>query len=144
MAERERFHIRRPEVIHEVLDDELVIVNLKTGSYFSLDRVGAVVWSAIDRHASRAEIVADVVARFDGPRAEIEREVGRLLEELGAEALIALLDAAAEVPRRPAPEVGERRRFTPPQLQKYTDMQELLLLDPIHEVDESGWPTRGT
>jgi hypothetical protein len=25
-------------------------------------------------------------------------------------------------------------------LQKFTDMQDLLLLDPIHEVDESGWP----
>jgi hypothetical protein len=27
-------------------------------------------------------------------------------------------------------------------LQKFTDMQELLLLDPIHEVDERGWPHR--
>jgi hypothetical protein len=27
-----------------------------------------------------------------------------------------------------------------PVLDKYTDMQELLLLDPIHEVDDAGWP----
>jgi hypothetical protein len=27
-------------------------------------------------------------------------------------------------------------------LERYTDMQELLLLDPIHDVDESGWPHR--
>ncbi len=28
-------------------------------------------------------------------------------------------------------------------MNKYTDMQDLLLLDPIHEVDETkGWPTR--
>ena len=27
-------------------------------------------------------------------------------------------------------------------LGKYTDMQELLLLDPVHEVDEAGWPNR--
>jgi hypothetical protein len=27
-----------------------------------------------------------------------------------------------------------------PVLNKYTDMQDLLLLDPIHEVDERGWP----
>jgi hypothetical protein len=24
----------------------------------------------------------------------------------------------------------------------YTDMEELLLLDPIHDVDETGWPVR--
>ena len=27
-----------------------------------------------------------------------------------------------------------------PVLEKYTDMQELLLLDPIHDVEEAGWP----
>jgi len=30
--------------------------------------------------------------------------------------------------------------FEKPKLQKFTDMQDLLLLDPIHEVDEAGWP----
>jgi hypothetical protein len=30
----------------------------------------------------------------------------------------------------------------PPVLERYTDMQELLFLDPIHDVDESGWPHR--
>ena len=27
-------------------------------------------------------------------------------------------------------------------MEKYDDMQELLLLDPIHEVDEAGWPVK--
>ena len=144
MGDGQRFHIRRPEVIHEILDDELVIVNLKTGSYFSLDRVGAVVWRAVDRRASRAEIVAEVVARYHGPEAEIEREVSRLLEDLQAHALIAVSAEGATMPPGTAPAAGERLPFSAPQLQKYTDMQELLLLDPIHEVDESGWPTRGT
>jgi hypothetical protein len=30
--------------------------------------------------------------------------------------------------------------FQPPTLRKYTDMQDLLLIDPIHEVDDLGWP----
>ncbi len=30
--------------------------------------------------------------------------------------------------------------YAPPALETYTDMQELLLLDPIHDVDETGWP----
>ena len=34
----------------------------------------------------------------------------------------------------------EKLGFEAPILQKYTDMQDLLLLDPIHEVDEAGWP----
>jgi hypothetical protein len=30
--------------------------------------------------------------------------------------------------------------FSPPVLQKFSDMQELLLVDPIHEVKAEGWP----
>jgi hypothetical protein len=32
--------------------------------------------------------------------------------------------------------------FVPPSLAKFQDMQDLLLLDPIHETDEPGWPAR--
>jgi hypothetical protein len=35
---------------------------------------------------------------------------------------------------------GKQQEFSRPILTKYTDMKELLLLDPIHEVDETGWP----
>ncbi len=31
--------------------------------------------------------------------------------------------------------------FQIPVLDVYSDMQDLLLLDPIHDVDETGWPT---
>jgi hypothetical protein len=32
--------------------------------------------------------------------------------------------------------------FTPPALTKFTDMQDLLLLDPIHDVGSGGWPAK--
>jgi len=30
--------------------------------------------------------------------------------------------------------------YAPPVLETFSDMQDLLLLDPIHEVDDAGWP----
>ena len=36
----------------------------------------------------------------------------------------------------------ERLGYVAPTLQKYSDMQDLLLIDPVHEVDETGWPNR--
>jgi hypothetical protein len=35
---------------------------------------------------------------------------------------------------------GEPAAFEPPLLEKFTDMEDLLLLDPVHEVDGRGWP----
>jgi hypothetical protein len=33
-----------------------------------------------------------------------------------------------------------RRRFQAPRFEKHTDMQDLILLDPVHEVADTGWP----
>lgn len=30
--------------------------------------------------------------------------------------------------------------YRPPVLEVFADMQDLLLLDPIHDIDEVGWP----
>ncbi len=35
---------------------------------------------------------------------------------------------------------GDRPAFEAPVLESYSDMQDLLLLDPIHDVDDAGWP----
>jgi len=41
-----------------------------------------------------------------------------------------------------APPLPAGTVFAPPVLEVYTDMQDLLLLDPIHDVDETvGWPS---
>ena len=40
----------------------------------------------------------------------------------------------------PPPPNAVRKPYTAPAVQKYDDLEDLLLLDPIHEVDEAGWP----
>jgi Coenzyme PQQ synthesis protein D (PqqD) len=134
-------------VIHQTLDGEVIVVNLDSGTYYSLEGPAAAIWSAIDGGASLAETVAHAARRYDAPGDALERSVTRFVDELEREQLI----VAAE--REGVPDAGangangangayppEATPFSEPVLNKYTDMQELLLLDPIHEVDESGWP----
>ena len=42
----------------------------------------------------------------------------------------------------PGDGAGARAPFDVPVLIAYTDMQDLLLADPIHDYDETGWPAR--
>jgi hypothetical protein len=35
-----------------------------------------------------------------------------------------------------------RTPFMPPELEVFTDMKDLLLLDPIHAIGEAGWPNK--
>ena len=45
-------------------------------------------------------------------------------------------DALPPAPARPA----VRRAFCEPRVETFSDLQDLFLVDPIHDVDEAGWP----
>ena len=131
-----------PRVINETIDGEAVMINLASGNYYILDPVGAEVWTYIERAASVPEIVDGLSARYDGAPADIEGAVGGLLTELQSEDLVVPADgengaAHATAPAAPA---GDRQPFSTPKLEKFTDMQDLILIDPVHQVDEAGWP----
>jgi hypothetical protein len=64
-----------------------------------------------------------------------------MLQELLAEALVVPGAPAAGGAGTVATAVpAARQPYEAPALHKYNDMQDLLLLDPVHDVDETGWP----
>lgn len=134
-----------PKVLHEVIDGEAVLINLENGTYYSIDKVGSFIWSLVEMSVSVSQIFHLVDSKYDGDQEEIETAVEALLAELSSEALI--VEAECQPPPDEMLEIREsasRVAFEAPELHKYTDMSELLLLDPIHEVDETGWPTPAT
>ena len=68
--------------------------------------------------------------------------MGRLLDELAAEGLIEPDGASgdADVAAAAPPTTNGRLPFQAPVLEKHSDMQDLILLDPVHEVGPRGWP----
>ncbi len=81
--------------------------------------------------------------RHNGNAEEVRSSVLSLIDELVAESLIVpAKDAPVGASSEPLGTAGPEAPFVLPVLERYTDMQELLLLDPIHDVDESGWPHR--
>jgi len=132
-----RFRVNAPNVINEVIDGEAVIINLGSGDYFSLRGSGSYIWQAIDAGADVATIVASFTTAGLGTDAEVGPAVQGLVDQLVAEGLIVADDGGATGPMPARPD-GDA--FEPPALEKFTDMQDLILLDPVHEVDERGWP----
>jgi len=140
------FRVNSPSVVHEVFDDEVVIINLDTGFYYSVTGLAAEIWTRIDG-ATASDIIDDLASRYEMPGPDVEAAVRPFLDELGSEDLIVV---GQRVPGERAQRLGTetadvspgRPRFEAPVLRKYGDMQELLLLDPIHEVDAVGWPVR--
>ena len=133
-------------VTHEIIDGEAVIINLDTGNYYSLVEAGSLIWSLVDKGASTSDVQNLVQQTYQGDAADIDRGVQELLDQLQQDNLIVPVDVAPAVDLTelqqilPASNGHAKPSFNPPLLNKYSDMQELLLLDPIHDVDEAGWP----
>jgi hypothetical protein len=138
-----RFKVNAPTVTHETIDGEAVIINLESGCYYSLVEVGATVWDLLYQGAPVNEIVTAISTTHAGDAAEIERAVTDLIQQLRAENLVVPDESEtplAQFSAAPNHNGHQKTAFRAPVLQKFTDMQELLLLDPIHDVDDMGWP----
>jgi hypothetical protein len=137
-----QLRVNSPNVIHETIEGEVIVIDLKTGTYYSLRDTGAAIWQAIDKGAGEDEIVANLGLRYDASDDEIRDAVRRLLAELEQEGLVRAehgeVEQATGLPG--ADDSGPRLPFEAPSLEKHTDMQDLILLDPVHEVGAEGWP----
>jgi hypothetical protein len=134
--------VNGPQVISETVGGETIIVNLASGHYFNLQGTAVDVWEGIAQAESTEQIVARLASRYAAGDGEIEDAVAGLLAELQAAELV-VPDGdghAAPVPAE-LPRDGESLPpFTAPTVAQYTDMQDIILLDPVHEVDAQGWP----
>ena len=136
-----RYVVRSPAVVHETIDGEAVIINLESGAYFSAEGASATAWQTIAGGASAADLVAAVGERYEGGPAEIGTAVAQFIAQLSQEGLIRRAEPAEGAPAAsPSPPPEAKPAFTELSLRTFTDLQELLLLDPIHDVDEVGWP----
>jgi hypothetical protein len=158
-----KLRINAPHIVHETIDGETILIHLGTGAYYSLEGVGAYVWGRAVAVGEVGEIVADVQARYDADPRTVAEGVESLLRRLLEEELLVPTETTSDgaAGDTPAPAVGEADEATPgeepprsadsasslatefvaPVLSKYTDMQEFMLIDPIHDVEEeAGWP----
>ncbi len=142
MTPEARFEKNEPSVVSETIDGEVVIINLDQGTYYSLQHIGAVVWGLIEQARDAQGIVEAVSHRYAGETETIRTGIETFLDELLDEQLIRENPAPASAGAGQDDEASgaDRPAFQQPVLGKHTDMQDLLLLDPIHEVDDTGWP----
>ncbi len=67
---------------------ETLILDLRSGRYFSLNPVGAAIWERLDGVRSLAEILADVLSGYIVDESKARSDLLALVERLRAESLI--------------------------------------------------------
>lgn len=81
------------EHVSSTLEDEEVILDLASGTYYGLNAVGRRIWSHIQSPHPVRVVCDRLEAEFDVDRDRIERDVLALLEDMRQEQLIRIEDA---------------------------------------------------
>jgi hypothetical protein len=151
LSPKDRFQQNRDqEIAAQVFEDEAVIMRLTDGAYFSMNRVGGLIWEAVESGGTLAEAVSAVTRRFEVTPEEAGADIGRLLETMVQERLLTRSPGTDPPPPRvpgfpesavPAESVAppysgapresrERLSYEPPFLSRHDDVADLLALDP--------------
>lgn len=128
-----------PNIVHETLDGETIVIHLETGNYYSLTGSGAEIWALLNGAGSASAICAELARRHACAEDEIKGVVERFIGDLEREGLVERGDASPNGARADPSDGGGP--WEAPKLERYDDMRDFLLVDPIHEVDETGWPS---
>lgn len=122
----------------ECIGAELVIIHFVTGKYYGVRGSGVHIWRLLDAGLTEAEIAAKLsaVAPAGEDTLGLTAAFVRRLEQ--EELLVA---SAAIAPSAGAePPLAVIEAFEAPEIEARDDLQDYLMLDPIHDVDEQGWP----
>ena len=118
--------------------DEVIAANFVRGVYYSLLGPAAQIWEGLVAGVPLDRVVAEVSALSDAEPAAFAAASSSLVEALLAEGLLVEGPAAEAKPWQAV--AGSEGRYGLPSLERFTDMEDLLLLDPVHDVEEMGWP----
>jgi hypothetical protein len=115
------------DVAAKVVDGEAILINLSNGLYFSLDKVGAYIWSMIAAGSTVELIARSVSDRYGVPTERTRPDVRKLVAELLGENLI---EAGNGTPALTASTTVGSEPYEPPTLVRYDDMADMFALDP--------------
>ena len=104
------------------------------GLFYSLGGGAITLWAWLSEGRTLDEIVAAYAGDANAPAA-----IRAFTEQLVAEALLQPCSKDVSVGRF---EALLPRPFEPPVIERFDDLQGLLLVDPIHDVSDQGWPLR--
>lgn len=139
----QKYVINTAHVSSEIFGEEAVVVNFMTGKYFGMTGSAPEIWKLFESPVSCDDIMT-VCSGTNGVSDNIRQQIQDFIDILIREDLI--IDAGnSGLENTPAemltinPELLQR----PPAIEVFDDLQELIVLDPIHDADpERGWPAQ--
>ena len=120
-------------VVSETVADEAIVINMESGTYHRIAGTASQLWTALAEGSTldgwAAKAAVDLPSLTPGHLAALALSL--------AEVNLILLD---DTRRAELGEIADAEGSPLDPVESYDDMADLLLIDPIHDVDEHGYP----
>ncbi len=142
------YQIDRSNIVYEMFDNEVVIINLDNGNYYSYDGVGVDIWNQLTKKISIDSISQSLSDIYPSVQLDdLKTIIIKSITDLENENLLISSEIKNNQEIITSVEAHQDTRVETngikiPTLQRFTDMQDFLLVDPIHEIDYEKWPEK--
>ncbi len=134
--------INTSAISSESFDNEIVAIHFLKGTYFSLRGASMAMWSWLQQGADETTLAKLLATRYQLDPKQSMEAVSKAIDLLRAAELVIESDQAL-------PDFGAYDLSAGPDdyqeavIESFEDLQELIAIDPVHEVDPmQGWPHR--
>jgi hypothetical protein len=122
-----RYSLNGRDLVAKTVEGETVLINLATGAYYSIDGAGAIAFTHLVAGREPAAVGDDIAGLYGIEPATARLDLERFVAELVEEGIL----LPGETDHRPNLEVPvPSGDYAAPALEVYTDMGDLLALDP--------------
>ncbi len=122
-------------IIFEVIDQEIVVISLATGTYFSLKSPASTIFALLESGCPRSELPAKLNELYSAPANLDVDQIESFIDQLINESIMEYCKSSdcrgfdhGTIQSLAVPP------YKTPVLDKFEDMQDLFLLDPVHPV----------
>jgi hypothetical protein len=134
------FRTHDEEVASKVIDGEAIIINLGNGIYYSMDKVGALVWERLQKGNTLEAVIDMVTCQYEVTRDRAEMDIRLLVQDLVKENLLVAYENGDDSSAQEISQAQDKMAYEAPHLNIYRDMGDLLALDPpVPGLGDTPW-----
>jgi hypothetical protein len=72
---------RSPHVLAAEADGEVALMSIPNGCYYALNGIASEIWRRLEQPVAVEQLAAVLIARYNGDRTQIERDLGETLDQ---------------------------------------------------------------
>lgn len=127
------YQLANPDIVFERFGEDLVVLNLRSGQYFGFNGSGALVWRALS-----GGVAASKLRSAGMSQQALEPFLSALIDNG-----LLVAQTSTDIELEPVLQAELAMASEAPTVEVYEDLADLIMADPIHDVDvNTGWPNR--